>query len=371
MRKHALFALSALALVIASAGAARAADKLQPRAHGPQGRRRRSSSTSPTSTAKVVSSPAAQRKTSRSSSTRRSKATPPRCRCSTSRRSRSTSSSSPSSARRCSRCSTRRRAPSARSPTRCRPSRRWRCSATPLDTKRLSEMGSPVDAESAAKTMSIDADSPEMHMLNAVRTALDLLAAAPKGERKLIVIFSDGIDADMEPRTFTSIGKRAAEAGVVIDTIGYNEFDAGKLRTLGILAKQSMGMERVCKTVERHLQPLLQHHRRDQEAVRRDLRGAARRRRRQAAPVPGARPRRTGARPTRTSSRTSCRRPATRSPRRARAARAGGCGRSSASSPSGSSGSSPGSSSARSPRRCPTSSRRRRPRPWPRRRRRR
>lgn len=116
------------------------------------------------------------------------------------------------------------------------------------DTKRLAEMGSPVDAESQAKTMAIDAESPEMHMMNAVRTALDLLAAQPKGERKLVVIFSDGIDADMEPRTFTSIGKRAQEAGVVIDTIGYNEFDPGKLRTLGILAKQSTGTERVCKT---------------------------------------------------------------------------------------------------------------------------
>jgi len=63
-----------------------------------------------------------------------------------------------------------------------------------------------------------------------------------------VVIFSDGLDADMEPRTFTSIGKRALEAGVVIDTIGYNEFDPGKLRTLAILAKQSSGMDRVCKT---------------------------------------------------------------------------------------------------------------------------
>ncbi|HWE29881.1 MAG TPA: VWA domain-containing protein, partial [Polyangia bacterium] len=116
------------------------------------------------------------------------------------------------------------------------------------DTKRLAEMGSPVDAESAAKTMAIDADSPEMHMMNAVRTALDLLAAAPKGERKLVVIFSDGIDADMEPRTFTSIGKRAAEANIVIDTIGYNEFDISKTRNLGILAKQSNGTERIAKT---------------------------------------------------------------------------------------------------------------------------
>ncbi|HEX8951303.1 MAG TPA: VWA domain-containing protein, partial [Polyangia bacterium] len=116
------------------------------------------------------------------------------------------------------------------------------------DTKYLAELGSPVDAESAAKTMAIDADSPEMHMMGAVRSAIDKLGAAPKGERKLIVIFSDGIDADMDARTFNSVGKRAQEAGIVIDTIGYNEFDPGKLRTLGILAKQSSGMERVCKT---------------------------------------------------------------------------------------------------------------------------
>jgi hypothetical protein len=116
------------------------------------------------------------------------------------------------------------------------------------DTKRLAELGSPVDAESAAKGMAIDADSPEMHMTNAVRTALDLLAAAPKNERKLIVVFSDGIDADMEARTFSSMGKRAFDAGVTIDTIGYNEFDPSKLRTLGTMAKQSGGVERVAKS---------------------------------------------------------------------------------------------------------------------------
>jgi hypothetical protein len=117
------------------------------------------------------------------------------------------------------------------------------------DTKRLTEsLGAPSDAESAAKTMAIDNDNPEMHMMGAVRTALDLLGAAPKGERKLIVIFSDGIDVDMDARTFTSIGKRAQEAGVVLDTIGLNEFDPGKLRNLGILAKQSQGMDRQCKS---------------------------------------------------------------------------------------------------------------------------
>ena len=117
------------------------------------------------------------------------------------------------------------------------------------DTKYLTEaLGNPVDAESAAKTMTIDNDNPEMHMMGAVRAALDKLGTAPKGERKLMVIFSDGIDVDMDARTFTSIGRRAQEQGVVIDTVGLNEFDPGKMRNLGILAKQSQGMERQCKS---------------------------------------------------------------------------------------------------------------------------
>jgi hypothetical protein len=116
------------------------------------------------------------------------------------------------------------------------------------ETKRLAELGAPADVESAAKTMNIDADGTELHMLAAVRTAIDILGAVPKGERKLIVVFSDGLDVDLELRTFTSVSKRAQEAGIVIDTIGVNEYDPAKLRTLGALAKQSQGLDRTCKT---------------------------------------------------------------------------------------------------------------------------
>ena len=90
-------------------------------------------------------------------------------------------------------------------------------------------------------------------MIDAVRTALDMLDAAPKGERKLIVVFSDGIDVDMDARTFTSIGKRAQDAGIVIDTIGYAPFEPGKLRNLGSLAKQSNGIGAHLQDGGRHL----------------------------------------------------------------------------------------------------------------------
>jgi hypothetical protein len=107
---------------------------------------------------------------------------------------------------------------------------------------------SAADVESASKSMQVDADSTEPHLLDAVSTAIDLMAGVDPKQRKLIVIFSDGINVDMDARIFTAKGKRAAEAGIPIDTIGYNEFDPSKLRNLGILAKQSQGSERVCKT---------------------------------------------------------------------------------------------------------------------------
>jgi hypothetical protein len=115
------------------------------------------------------------------------------------------------------------------------------------DTKRVAELGPAADAESALGTMAIDTEGVEVHMLDTVRTAIDLLNAAPKGERKLIVLFSDGIDANLDRKAFTSIGKRAQENGIIIDSIGYAPFEPAKLKSLGELSKQSQGTERQCK----------------------------------------------------------------------------------------------------------------------------
>jgi hypothetical protein len=116
------------------------------------------------------------------------------------------------------------------------------------DPKRLAEMGAPGDAQSAARTMTIDEEKVDPRMLGAVRTALDLLDAQPKGERKLLVIFSDGIDIDNDAHAFAAIGDRAAQGGVVIDTIGYNSFnDIARLRNVATLAKKSQGNDRQLK----------------------------------------------------------------------------------------------------------------------------
>jgi hypothetical protein len=116
------------------------------------------------------------------------------------------------------------------------------------DTKRYVDQLSPAaDVESAAKQMAVDADSAETHLLDAIATATDILGPI-KGERKLIVVFSDGINLDMDPKIFNSKAKRAAEAGVVIDTIGFSDFDPTKLRSLSPLAKLTQGAERTCKS---------------------------------------------------------------------------------------------------------------------------
>lgn len=116
------------------------------------------------------------------------------------------------------------------------------------DTKRLADLGSPADVEAAANTMAIDAEGVEVHMLDAVRTAIDILGAAPKTERKLIVLFSDGIDVAGDRKTFNAIGKKALENGIVIDTIGFAPFEQSKLRNLQELSKASNGYDRLCKS---------------------------------------------------------------------------------------------------------------------------
>jgi hypothetical protein len=116
------------------------------------------------------------------------------------------------------------------------------------DTKRLSEIGAPADAQSAARTMNPDEESVEPHLLDAVRIAIDQLKTIPKGQRKMMVIFSDGIDVDMDAHAFNSIAERAGQEEIIIDTIGYNAFDASKLRNLTQMSKKSQGTDRTLKS---------------------------------------------------------------------------------------------------------------------------
>jgi len=111
------------------------------------------------------------------------------------------------------------------------------------EVDRVANLGPP-PAVAAARLTAKDTFG-ELHLLDAVHAAIDMLAATPRGHRKLIVVLSDGKDVSQERKAFTAVGKRAAEQDVVIDTIGFAvEPDAGKL--LGELSNQSNGTSRTC-----------------------------------------------------------------------------------------------------------------------------
>ena len=116
------------------------------------------------------------------------------------------------------------------------------------ETKRLIESGTASEVDSALSKLTMD-EASETHMIDAVRTAIDLLKAQEKGRRKLIVVISDGIDVNNEKKGFVDLGIRAQQAGIVIDTIGYNEFDPPKLINLQEMAKRCYGIDRVAKAV--------------------------------------------------------------------------------------------------------------------------
>jgi hypothetical protein len=114
-------------------------------------------------------------------------------------------------------------------------------------TNRLIEGGTSTEVDSAINKISIDGEASETHMIDAVRTAIDLLKAQDKGRRKVIVVFSDGIDVNNDKKLFADIGNRAQQAGITIDTVGYNEFDPSKLRNLVEMAKRCYGIDRLAK----------------------------------------------------------------------------------------------------------------------------
>jgi len=114
-------------------------------------------------------------------------------------------------------------------------------------TMRLIESGTSTEVDSAINKIAIDSEASETHLIDSVRTAIDLLKAQEKDRRKLIVLFSDGIDVNNDKKLFVDIGNRAQQASIVIDTIGYAAFDPTKLRNLVEMSKRCYGIDRVAK----------------------------------------------------------------------------------------------------------------------------
>jgi hypothetical protein len=117
------------------------------------------------------------------------------------------------------------------------------------DVKVIVENGTAADVGGALPGLKVDEDAPaEVHMIDALNRAIDLLKIPEKGRRKLIVLFSDGIDVSTDKKLFTTTAEKAAREGIVISPIGFAPFEPGRLRSLIDLAKAARGTARGAKT---------------------------------------------------------------------------------------------------------------------------
>lgn len=113
---------------------------------------------------------------------------------------------------------------------------------------RYLESGTSAEAEAALRKLRPDADAPETRLVDALHVGIDLLRAQPPGKRKLLILFSDGINVSNDRKLFQQVGEKAQQSGIVIDTIGYSEIDASKLRNLAEITKRCYGIDRYSKS---------------------------------------------------------------------------------------------------------------------------
>jgi len=99
-----------------------------------------------------------------------------------------------------------------------------------------------------------DDESGDLHLVDAVRTALvELSRSQPAGPppRRLIVVVSDGLNAQMDRNTFRALGDAAAKAHVPIHTIAFSPADdRGPLLNLGEISKRSNGTFRWARNAD-------------------------------------------------------------------------------------------------------------------------
>lgn len=114
------------------------------------------------------------------------------------------------------------------------------------EPKKLEQLGRPNEVARELDKLAIDPDASEVKMVEAARLAIDLVREQ-KDRRKLLILFSDGIDAMQSKDAYESVGKRAHDAGVVVDTIGYGPFEPGRLRSLIDISKLGSGTSRGVK----------------------------------------------------------------------------------------------------------------------------
>lgn len=104
-------------------------------------------------------------------------------------------------------------------------------------------------AREALLALQIKEDAIELELPDGVRDGLAQLSQANLPERRVLVVVSDGLAAELKFGAFTKLGGDAASRGIRIHAVGYAPIDDTPLRTLTELSKRSGGTMRPSTTV--------------------------------------------------------------------------------------------------------------------------
>jgi hypothetical protein len=99
-------------------------------------------------------------------------------------------------------------------------------------------------ARDALQALQIKEDAIELELPDGVRDGLAQLSQANLPERRVLVVVSDGLAAELKFGAFTKLGGDAASRGIRIHAVGYAPIDDTPLRTLTELSKRSGGTMR-------------------------------------------------------------------------------------------------------------------------------
>jgi hypothetical protein len=112
-------------------------------------------------------------------------------------------------------------------------------------------------AGGAIDELAPDGESGDLHLVDAVRSALvELNRPREKSEdgataRRLVVVVSDGLNAQMDRKTFRALGDAAAQSQVPIHSIAFSPSDdRGPLLNLGEISKRSNGTFRWARNAD-------------------------------------------------------------------------------------------------------------------------
>lgn len=117
------------------------------------------------------------------------------------------------------------------------------------EVKRLEDLNRPNEVARDLEKLQIEQDASEVRMVEAVRVAIDL-AREHGDRRRRVILFSDGIDANQGKEAYADVGRKAQQAGVVLDSIGFAPFEPGRLRSVIEISRISGGTARRCRTAE-------------------------------------------------------------------------------------------------------------------------